>query len=337
MSATEIRPTPFSIHTKGGEAFPCEPEDTILRAALRAGIAMPYSCNVGSCGNCRFELLAGAVEHLRADAPAWSERDLKRNRYLGCQAAPRSDCTIKFRAGPAATAAPRPAMRGGEILSTTPITHDIMEFAIRVEGDDRFLPGQYALLSVPDVEGGRAYSMCNLPGDGVWRFQIKRVREGRATAHLFDVAGIGGAVTLDGPYGTAHLDPTCPRDVVLIAGGSGLSPMVSIARGADAAGMLCDRRLYFFYGGRTEADLFDSTVLGPVAQQIDFTAALSDPDSIWSGAAGYLHEVVGAALGDRLKTCELYFAGPAVMSVAVQRMAHEHGVPMDQLHFDEFY
>ena len=320
-----------------GQTFACAPGDTVLRAALRAGIGMPYSCNVGSCGNCRFELKAGEVKHLRADPPAWSEKDLKRNRFLGCQAEPKGDCTVKFRPDPAMAVGPRPQRREGEIVGRTQITRDITEFAIRVEGDDAFLPGQYALLSVPGIEGGRPYSMCDLPGDGVWRFQIKRVREGRVTAHLFDAAGPGGTVTMDGPYGTAYLRPDCPRDLVLIAGGSGLSPMVSIARGALAAGMLETRRLHFFYGGRAQPDLFDPAMLGPVAGRIDLTLALSEPEPGWDGPTGFLHDVVADRLGERLKDHEVYFAGPAVMSAALQATAHTLGTPMSQLHFDEFY
>jgi toluene monooxygenase electron transfer component len=67
-----------------------------MRAAVRNGLGFPYECNVGSCGNCKFELLEGEIEHLRQNPPGWSERDLQRKRYLGCQAKPLSDCKIKL-------------------------------------------------------------------------------------------------------------------------------------------------------------------------------------------------------------------------------------------------
>jgi toluene monooxygenase electron transfer component len=66
--------------------YECPGDDVVLRAALRNGLGFPYECNVGSCGNCRFELLEGEVAHIWDSPPAWGERDLKRNRYLGCQA-----------------------------------------------------------------------------------------------------------------------------------------------------------------------------------------------------------------------------------------------------------
>jgi len=326
------------ITTAEGTEFDCADGDTILRAALRAGLGMSYSCNTGSCGNCRFELLEGSVTHARADAPAWGERDLKRGRWLGCQALPGGDCRIKFRADPDSVSRDRPAPREAELASVTPLTRDISTFRFAVEGADGFRPGQYALLYAPGVEGGRPYSMANLQGDGHWEFMVKRVPGGAATGWLFETAKPGDRLRLDGPYGTAWLREDAERDIVLLAGGSGLSPMVSIARGAERAGMIGGRAMHLFYGGRAQGDLFDpADALGGLAGQVTFTAALSDPAPGWSGPAGFLHEVARDVLGEMLAGCELYFAGPPAMSAAVQKMAHEAGLSSDHLHFDEFY
>lgn len=321
-----------------GETFTCDADDTILRAALRSGHGMSYSCNVGSCGNCKFELVEGSVTHAREDAPAWSERDLKRNKWLGCQARPNGPCTIKFRDLPAHVSRDLPHRRAARLLSVSAITHDISEFSFDIEGDDAFRPGQYALISIAGVDGARAYSMCNLPGEKVWNFQIRKVSGGAATEKLFAMQP-GTELSIDGPYSTAYLREDIARDIVLMAGGSGLSPMVSIARGAFSAGMLDDRKLHFYYGCRAEADLIDPAVLGPeLAQKVTFTAALSEaPANGTSYRTGFLHEVVAADFGDQLKNHEIYFAGPAVMSAAIQKMAYEAGVPQDQLHFDEFF
>ncbi len=327
------------VNERDGASFACEEGDTILRAALRAGIGMPYSCNTGSCGNCRFELVEGGVRHLRADPPAWSERDLKRNRWLGCQAAPEGDCRVKFRAMEDYAPPVRPARRRAELTSVAPITRDISEFAFRVDGDQDFRPGQYALLHAPGVDAPRAYSMSSLPSDEGWRFMIKRAPEGAATGWLFDAA-IGAELEIDGPYGTAYLREDSPRDIVLLAGGSGLSPMVSIARAAVASGMAESRAIRFFYGARETGDLCGPDALGPdAAAKVAFTAALSDPEpgADWTGPTGFLHEVALAEMGEALKQCEIYFAGPAAMSAAVQKMAHGAGAAMSQLHFDEFY
>lgn len=320
-----------------GPVFDCDDEDTILRAALRAGHGMSYSCNVGSCGNCRFELIEGEVEHLRSDAPAWSERDLKRNRWLGCQARPLGDCVVKFRDDPAAVSHHRPVRCHGVVREIRPVTRDMSEFVISVD-DDGFLAGQYALITPEGVTGGRAYSMSNLPGDGQWRFIIKRVPGGAATGQLFDHLSPGDRIALDGPYGTAWLREDSPRDLLLLAGGSGLSPMVSIARGAFVRGMLDDRNLMFFYGARSQGDLFDPEreFGADLMSRIQFIPVLSEPDTGWTGETGLVHEAAERLCRD-LASREIYFAGPAAMSTAVQKMVHAAGAGLDQMHFDEFY
>jgi len=318
--------------------FDCESDDTILRAALRAGVGMSYSCNVGSCGNCRFELIGGSVSHLRTDAPAYSEKDRKRNRWLGCQAVPGSDCVVKFRQDPAAVPAHPPIRRHGVLLDRRMLNHDIGEFAIRIDGDPAFLPGQYALLGLESVEGQRVYSMCNLPEGDIWRFQIKRVPGGAATTELFDVLAPGDRLSVDGPYGQAHLRADSPRDIVLLAGGSGLSPMVSIARGALASAL--PRQVFFFFGGRSPRDTEATAFLREIADpRFHLTAAISDPAlaADWTGPQGFIHEVAEAQLGDALKEMEIYFAGPPAMAAAIGQSMAARGVPPAQIHFDEFY
>lgn len=318
-------------------AFACASDDTLLRAALRAGLGMSYSCNVGSCGNCRFELIEGIVTHARENAPAWTAKDRARNRWLGCQARPVGDCTVKFRIDPAAVPAIRPARREGRLIRKTPLNHDIAEFAFAVTGDVAFLPGQYAVMTLPGVEGGRVYSMSNLGETDEWHFQIRRVADGKATATLFDRLSPGDAIGLDGPYGLAFLREASPRDIVLIAGGSGLSPIASIARGALAR---TGRRIAAFFGGRGPQDTTPAAFLAELdPQRLTLTTAISDPAQAegWTGRRGLIHEIAIADLGDELRARDIYFAGPALMAQAIAQAFHELAVPREQIHYDEFY
>ena len=107
--------------------------------------------------------------------------------------------------------------------------------------------------------------------------------------------------------------------------------MVSIARGAVAAGMGDDRKIHLFYGCRETADLCQPSVLGEdVEPYVSFTSALSKPESssVWDGATGLLHDVVETEMGESLTECTIYFAGPPVMSAAIQKMAHPE-YPLD--------
>lgn len=324
-------------NTQTSTGFECAESDTVLRAALRAGVGMSYSCNVGSCGNCRFELVAGHVRHLRDAPPAWTEKDRARNRWLGCQAVPDGDCTVKFRPDPAAVPLHAPARREGRLVGMTDLNHDIREFRFAVTGDPAFQPGQYALLSLPGVDGARVYSMSNLGDDGEWHFQIRRVPGGAATSLLFDRLGVGDTVRMDGPYGLAHLRADSPRDLVLIAGGSGLSPMASIARGALRA---TDRQISVYFGGRGPADTTAAHFLAGLAPgRLSLTTGISDPAQAegWTGRTGFVHDLAIADLGEGLRDREIYFAGPAAMAQAISTALHGLGVPREQIHYDEFY
>lgn len=328
------------------KAFECAEDDTILRAALRSGLGFPYECNVGSCGNCRFELIEGEVEHLRADAPAWGERELARKRYLGCQARPLSDCTIKVRLADQYKSIHPPVRGQAVLIETLDINHDIREFRLKRAEPVAFLPGQYALLHLDGIDGGRAYSMSNTGDDPTeWHFQIRRVPNGHVTSHLFDRLKIGDTVGIDGPYGMAYLREDAPRDLICLAGGSGLSPMVAIARAAAASDRLSDRTVHFVYGGRTARDICGEDILKALpgyGERIHFHPAVStiegaDGADGWSGRTGFVHDVARDIFGERLAEHEIYFAGPPAMSEALQRMLFEMKVPQDQIHFDQFY
>ncbi|HZV65928.1 MAG TPA: 2Fe-2S iron-sulfur cluster binding domain-containing protein, partial [Telluria sp.] len=235
----------------GGQQFACAADDTILRAALRAGIGLSYECNVGSCGSCKLELVAGEVVSNWPDAPALGERDLARKRVLGCQSRPTGDCTIKARAAPHYASACLPQRLRATLLATRELTHDMREFRFALPAATPFLPGQYALLYLPGVDGPRAYSMSDIAqGQASWDFIIKRTPDGAATGALFDNLQPGDSIAIDGPYGLAYLRTDSPRDIVCIAGGSGLAPLVSIARGVAATPALDGVRLQLFYGGR---------------------------------------------------------------------------------------
>ena len=325
-------------------AFPCAAHDTITRAALRAGVALPYECNTGACGSCKVELMSGDIESLRPDSTALSDRDRAKSRVLGCQAQPRSDCVIKVRVDPAAPAMPRPAEQVATLVSTRDLTHDIREFDFALAAPAGFLPGQYALLRLPGVAAVRAYSMSNIAGGTCWQFQVKRVPGGQATGVLFDRLTVGAKIALDGPFGHAYLRVDAPRDVVCIAGGSGVSPVLSIARGMAECASLNGRHLYFFYGGRTPADICGEDVLRALPQlqgRCTYVPVVSSLETatadVWSGRTGFVHDAVADALGARLPAFEFYFSGPPPMTLAVQRMLMQAKVPMGQVHFDQFF
>jgi toluene monooxygenase electron transfer component len=327
----------------GEQSFSCGPDDVLLRAAQRSGLAFPYECNVGACGNCRFELLEGAVEMQWEQAPGLSEKDRQRRRFLGCQTRPLGDCTIKLRLDTRYAPRNLPARCQATLTERRSITHDIEEFSFTLDHPHLFDAGQYALLRVPGVEGPRAYSMSNIADAGAtWQFQVRRVPGGRGSNALFDTVLPGQRLEIDGPYGMAWLRHDAPRDILCVAGGSGLAPMVSIARGASGDPVLAQRQLHFLYGARTPEDICGEDMLRALpgfGSRIHYTAAVStpQPEGAWQGPTGFIHEVVRDRFGEHLPQMEIYFAGPPLMATAMQQMLLAAKVPSEQVHFDQFY
>lgn len=330
----------------GADSFDCQEGDTIMRAALRAGIAFPYECNVGQCGSCRFEVLGGEVKVDWEDAPALTARDRRKGIKLGCQCQPLSDCEIKVRMDPDCLPYYTPEERRIRLLETRDITHDIREFRFRSEAAAEFKPGQYALFHLPGVEGPRAYSMCNQANaDGDWHFLIKRVPDGAGSAYLFDELKPGNELPMDGPYGLAYLREDIPRDIVCVAGGSGLAPLIAITRAAALSPELAGRNIHFFFGGRGPTDICGEDYLNELSgygERITYQATISvpelDPKKMWVGPVGFVHETVEQSLMDEFNDFEYYLAGPPPMLQAtLQLLIAKYKVPVGQVHFDRFF
>ena len=75
-----------------GTSFVVDQEDTLLSSMLRAGIGMPYECNAGGCGSCKFILLDGSVQSDIEEPAGLRRSDVRKNIGLACLSKPRSDC-----------------------------------------------------------------------------------------------------------------------------------------------------------------------------------------------------------------------------------------------------
>lgn len=335
----------IEVVREGTSSFPCEADDVILRAGLRAGMALPYECNVGGCGNCKFQLVEGEIDPGWLDAPGTSPRDRDRKRYLACQARPLSNCKVKFLGIAEEHLDERPLRRKAELTGVADVTHDIREFRLRTNGAAWFTPGQYALLRVPGVNFWRAYSMSNIPNaEGNWEFMIRKVPGGAATTALFDHLEVGDCIELDGPYGFAGLKRNNNRDIICIAGGSGVSAMVSIVRGVVQEPNIALKNIHFFYGARTVRDVVDRTVVSgddTAGVSINFHPVVSDnagAESTWNGPTGLVHEHVVSVMGNDLGGYEVYMAGPPPMVTTAQKILQSQcNVLRDRIHYDRFF
>jgi toluene monooxygenase electron transfer component len=318
----------------------CGLDETLLLAGLRAGIGLPYQCCSGICGSCRFEIAAGEVQSQWLDAPGLSPRDRRLHRQLACQSRPLSDCAIRMRLDDRYIPAIKPRRMAGVLCSVETITRDIRRVVVSTACRAEFLAGQFVLFHLPDVALPRAYSMSNTPnGEGAWEFYIKQIPGGEFTEALFNKTAVGASLELEGPYGMAYLRSASDRPVLCAAGGSGISPMLSIARAL--ARDRSTRPLSFYIGGRAPGDV---SALLPIAEAacgactFHLGAAVSDavPAADWNGEIGLIHALVERDLAARLKDFDIYLAGPPPMVQACLSMLSRREVAADRVHYDAY-
>lgn len=272
----EIDASSYRIELSDGRSFRCRSDETILCAALRAGLNAPYECASGACGSCKCRVKRGVSTMLWEAAPGLSDRDrAKSDRILACQAQPRSDMVLTLRAD-GELHAPAPERWLATVENCITLNATVMRIVLRIPAAVQFLPGQFCLFEIPGA-GRRAYSMANLPnGEGRLEFLIKRKPGGSATGFLMKRLGDGATLCIEGPYGRGHLRRSS-RPIVAVAGGSGLAPMLSILRGALQSG--CAERADLYFGVNSAQDLFYLDELAEVA------AGRARP----SGVAGHSH------------------------------------------------
>ena len=344
----------ISVRTRGESfAFDCAAGEKILQAGLRAGFGLPFECGSGTCGTCKAELGDGELDEGWREAPGRAYVKAERSEFLMCQASPRSDCSIGVRSKVEALPddVPVPNARSGQIMKVELLTHDVCRIEVSIDKPTSFNAGQFMLVGAEAVVGQRAYSMANYAAttDSL-TFVIKQVPDGGFTDWLFAADRIGIDLELFGPLGVATYAPTLPNNLVCIAGGSGLAPMLSILDHAIQAGHFNTYAGDLFFGVRTERDIYLLDQLKEFAakapEKLGITVVLSDtaPSAELSAAhpelqfdEGFVHEATMRHMVGRWENVMTYLAGPPPMVDATLRaLVMEAKLAPAAIRYDKF-
>ena len=212
--------------------------EKILYAALRRQVRLPYECATGTCGTCRARLIEGEIDNLWPAAPGKKFcRDPKD--FLMCQCTARSDLSIEVggnvpEADPAAC---RVDSLSGRVRAVRSLTHDVMAVDVALDAACDLDAGQFMAVGAPGVAGLRGYSMVNFARPAqLLEFAIKKKPGGGFSEWLFSDKAAGAKIELFGPLGKATFEPGLDKNILMIAGGSGIAGMMSILARASAAG-----------------------------------------------------------------------------------------------------
>jgi propane monooxygenase reductase subunit len=337
-----------AVHTVRFEPVGIEMEvaegETILEAAFRQGIAVMHGCKEGQCSSCKSLLIDGDVELEKYSTFALPDYERDANHILLCRALAYSDVTIELLNYDEDLLSRSIAVKAfdAKLAGVTPLTHDIRLLELDLEAPIKFWAGQYVDITVPSAGVTRSYSMANPPGEGSrLQFIIKKYPGGAFSALLDGQLEIGARMVVKGPYGTCFRREDRPGPLILVGGGSGMSPLWSILNDHVRSGE--QRPVRFFYGARTSRDLFYLDEIAELGGKLDdfrFVPALSHAEAgeHWDGELGFIHEVCERTLAaERLGgEMDAYACGAPEMIDAVIPVLQRAGVEPGHIYFDKF-
>ncbi|OHD21208.1 MAG: oxidoreductase [Spirochaetes bacterium GWB1_66_5] len=313
----------------------------LLSTLTSEGIFIPSACGGrGSCGLCKLAVKSGAGEYAPTELPWITEADRKANVRLSCQVKVKREMQIVV---------PEELFSIKQyettVASIRDLTYDIKEVTLKLKDSQAldFKAGRYVQFVVPAYELTpdpvyRAYSISSSPArkDQV-ELEIRLVPNGICTTYVFQHLKVGDSVNINGPYGEFHLRDS-ERDLIFVAGGSGMAPIKSILLDMLERGIR--RKATYFFGARAVRDLFLVEEMRELEKKLPgfkFVPALSNPEpgDNWEGEKGLITEVLSRHF-ERLDHHEAYLCGSPGMIDASIKVFKAKGLPEELIFFDKF-
>ena len=251
----------------------------------------------------------------------------------------------------------------GKVVAIEDLTHDTKRISFRLVDGERFqfTPGQYVLLKVPEeyVKGWnerykttheevfRPYSFASSSSrlplfDLIIKLASappgKDVPPGLASTYAHTQLKVGDVVRFSAPMGNLRLPKDNGRPILIVAGGTGAAPFVSLLEYWFENELERNNEIYFFFGVRSRRDLFLHERFQKWAREnknFHYIPALSSPASEddWQGETGYIQTVVEKHTAP-IEDADAYLAGPPIMVREVIKVLNAKGITRERIHFD---
>ncbi|NMY26197.1 ring-hydroxylating dioxygenase ferredoxin reductase family protein [Pseudomonas sp. WS 5021] len=311
----------------------CKVGEKVLDAAFRQRINLPMDCSDGVCGTCKCRCETGAYD-LGDDyiEDALSANEAQERQVLTCQMVPQSDCVI-------AVPVPSSACKTGTtqfvatLASITRHADAALQVSFELDQAPVFLPGQYVNIGVPDSGQTRSYSFSSRPGDTHASFLIKHVPGGLMSSWL-ERAQPGDSVPMTGPLGSFYLREV-QRPLLLLAGGTGLAPFLSMLEVLALRGE--SRPITLIYGVTRDQDLVLVEALEAFAARLPnltLVTCVADPQTAHPRQGYVTQHMAGDVLNDG--DVDVYLCGPPPMVDAVREHFKHQGVSPASFHYEKF-
>lgn len=313
---------------------------TILDAAMQAGIFLPHSCRAGRCRSCLLTVDSGETEAILPEI-VLTDSEQAAGQVLSCCRVPKSDRVSISGARVLTVPLPPEVTTPARISSIEEIAENVLAVSLRLPPKLQFdfLPGQYVQLR-KGAGAVRSYSLANAPReDRQLDLIIGRVPGGEMSRYWFEEAQPNDLLTLCGPRGTFVLEGTAGQDVLMVATGTGIAPVRALLEqilGQDAAER--PAKISLVWGVRKAADLhWDPMQLGVLTDFYPVTSR-ETAKSIVHGSIchlGYVQDVV-ANLSMVTPSHMVYACGSEAMLNSLQNTVTRMGVPLEAFRADFF-
>ncbi len=318
-----------------GTRFSVEEDESVLDAAIRQGIGLPYGCRSGRCGSCIATLVEGEVSY--PDGPPEALKQEDQDKCLPCVCHATSNLTLAIREVEAA-ADIEPRSLPCRVQQIDHLAHDVVRLWLKLPEEQRlpFRAGQYLDFVLADGSK-RAFSIANAPeNDELIELHIRHVDGGKFTDWVFGQMQDKTILRIEAPHGSFVLDEDSPRPWLFIGGGTGFAPLKSQIEHSFDKGST--RPMSLYWGVRSKRDLY----LPDLPQQwaaehagFQYVLVLSEPDPDWQGRKGFVHEAVLQDIPNPADY-DIYMAGPPIMVKSARDAFLAKGLPEAQLHYDSF-
>ena len=324
-----------------GHSFEVDEGESILAAALRQDLVLPYGCRNGACGSCKGKIVAGEVDYGVYQAKALTDEEKAQGKALFCQAKALTDLVIEVRSIGSAKDIPIRTLPC-RVQKMERLADDVMALHLRLPANERlqFLAGQYLEFLLKDGSR-RSFSMANAPHDDeLIQLHVRHVPGGQFTDHVFGKMKERDILRFEGPLGTFFLREDSDKPVVLVASGTGFAPIKSVIEHALRKGIA--RPMVLYWGGRRPKDLYMDALprqwAAEHASQFRYVPVISEalPEDGWTGRTGFVHRAVMEDFPD-LAGCQVYACGtPAMVDAARRDFTTLCKLPEDEFYADSF-
>jgi CDP-4-dehydro-6-deoxyglucose reductase len=323
-----------------GHHFECEADETVLAAAIRAGVGLPYGCKNGACGSCKGKVVDGSVQHKPHQERALSEQEKTQGFSLFCCAVPDGDLVIEAREVSGSSEYPVRKMptRVQGIRKAAP---DVAVITLQLPANEAlaYRAGQYIEFLLKDGKR-RAYSLATAPSfGGPLELHVRHLPGGVFTDHVFGTMKERDILRFEGPLGTFFLREESDKPIVLLASGTGFAPVKALVE--HMVHLKSERPVTLYWGGRRPQDLYMNELCEEWARTLPnfrYVPVISDaqPEDRWEGRTGFVHQAVMQDTPD-LSGHQVYACGAPVMVDAARRdYVASCGLPADEFYADAF-